>query len=82
MEENINEKNVNVNELNAQVENNVNEKSVLGKVTDAATNKYTLIVVGTLATAAAIWKWGIPAFKKVFGKKQEPATDSEGFANK
>ena len=82
--ENIeNNKNVNVNEQEvAPVENN--EKSVMGKVVDVATNKYTLIGVGTLAAGFAIWKWGIPAVKKVFCKKQkeQPATDSEGFENK
>jgi len=83
--ENIeNNKNVNVNEQTevAQVENN--EKSVMGKVVEVATNKYTLIGIGALAAGFAIWKWGIPAAKKVFCKKQEeqPATDSEGFENK
>ena len=79
---NENKQNVNVNEQNAQVENN--EKSVMGKVVDVATNKYTLITAGTLAAGFAIWKWGIPAAKKMFGKKKEaqPATDSEGFENK
>ena len=79
-----NNKNVNVNEQQevAPVENN--EKSVMGKVVDVATNKYTLIAVGTLTAGFAIWKWGIPAAKKMFGKKKEtqPATDSEGFENK
>ena len=79
-----NNKNVNVNEQQevAPVENN--EKSVIGKVVDVATNKYTLITAGTLAAGFAIWKWGIPAAKKMFGKKKEaqPATDSEGFENK
>lgn len=78
-----NNKNVNVNEQQevAPVENN--EKSVSGKVVDVATNKYTLIAVGTL-TAFAIWKWGIPAARKMFGKKKEaqPATNSEDFENK
>ena len=77
-------KNVNVNEQQevAQVENN--EKSVMDKVVEIATNKYTLIGVGTLAAGFAIWKWGIPTVKKMFGKKQEetPATDGEEFENK
>jgi hypothetical protein len=53
-------------------------------VVDVATNKYTLIAAGTLAAGFAIWKWGIPAAKKMFGKKKEaqPAADSEGFENK
>ena len=80
-----NKNNVSVNEQQevAPVENN--EKSVvMGKVVDVATNKYTLIAVGTLTTGFAIWKWGIPAVKKMFGKKKEaqPAADSEGFENK
>ena len=79
---NENKQNVIVNEQQAQVENN--EKSVIGKVVDVATNKYTLITAGTLAAGFAIWKWGIPAAKKMFGKKKEvqPAADSEGFENK
>lgn len=76
-------KSVSVNEQQevAPVEN---EKSVMGKVVDVATNKYTLIAAGTLAFGLAIWKWGIPAAKKMFGKKKEaqPAVDSEGFENK
>ena len=79
-----NKNNVSVNEQQevAPVENN--EKSVIGKVVDIATNKYTLITAGTLAAGFAIWKWGIPAAKKMFGKKKEeqPAADSEGFENK
>ena len=84
--ENIeNNKNVNVvNEQNevAQVENN--EKSVMDKVVEMATNKYTLIGIGTLAAGFAIWKWGIPAAKRVFCREQEkqPATDGEGFESK
>ena len=78
-----NKNNVSVNEQQevAPVEN---EKSVMGKVVDVATNKYTLITAGTLAAGFAIWKWGIPAAKKMFGKKKEaqPAADSEGFENK
>ena len=78
-----NKNNVSVNEQQevAPVEN---EKSVMGKVVDVATNKYTLIAAGTLAAGFAFWKWGIPAAKKMFGKKKEaqPAADSEGFENK
>ena len=88
MENNFNKfeenKNVSVNEQQevAPVENT--EKSVKGKVVDVATNKYTLIAAGTLAGGFAIWKWGIPAAKRMFGKKKEtqPATDSEGFEKK
>lgn len=84
MNNNENNNNVKTNEQQevAPVENN--EKSVMGKVVDVATNKYTLIAAGTLAAGFAIWKWGIPAAKKMFGKKKgaQPATDSEGFENK
>ena len=76
-EENNNERVNEQSQSAAPVENN--EKSVMGKVVDMATNKYTLIGAGTLAAGFAIWKWGIPAAKKMFGKKgaQQAAVNDE-----